>query len=272
VNLDPGQLGALRSSFDAPWTGVRDLFLSDDLTIVNLECAAARGGERQRKEFTFRCDPDALPAMRDAGVEIANLGNNHSGDFGPQALLDSRANLIAARIVPVGAGRDATEANGPVTFSMKGHKVAVLGFGGVVPAPGWIAGANHPGVADGYSTASMVSAVRAAAAQADFVFVTLHWGEELDTQPRADDVARAHALVDAGANAIFGHHAHRLQPLQWYAGRPIFFGLGNFVWPTGGSTAVAEVVVRPDGGMQACLLPARISGGRPALTGAGACT
>jgi len=270
VNLDPNQLGLARTSFAAPWDGVRELFGSDDLTVINLECAPGQGGAAQDKEFTFRCDGGHAEA-RAAGVDVANLGNNHSLDFGPDALVDGLVRLEGAGLRPVGAGRDAREANAPAVFDINGWKVAVLGFGGVVPEPGWIAGANHPGVADGYATASMVSAVRAADTIADLVFVAIHWGAELDTQPRADDIARAHALIDAGADAIFGHHAHRLQPLEFYAGRPIAYGLGNFVWPSGGPTAIAQVVVTPDGSVSACLLPATIAGGRPRLTGATTC-
>ncbi|MGH2758224.1 MAG: CapA family protein [Actinomycetota bacterium] len=270
VNLDPRQLGLARTSFAAPWDGVRELFGGDDLTIVNLECAPGAGGVAQEKEFTFRCE-NGHTEMRSAGVDVANLGNNHSLDYGSDAMLDGRRRLQTAGVTPVGAGRDAREANTAAVFDVKGWKVAVLGFGGVVPEPGWIAGANHPGVADGYATASMVSAVKAADTIADLVFVAIHWGAELDTTPKPDDIARAHALIDAGADAIFGHHAHRLQPLELYNGRPIAYGLGNFVWPTAGSTAVAQVVVEPDGSVTGCLLPARITGGRPALDGASVC-
>lgn len=270
VNLDPRQLGHALSTFDAPWDGVRGLFTQDDLTVINLECAPSPLGTAQDKQFTFRCDK-GHEQMHAAGVDVANLGNNHAGDFGPEALLDGRARLSGAGVAAVGAGRDGTEANAPANFDIKGWKVAVLGFGGVVPSPGWIAGANHPGVANGYDTESMVRAVRAADAQADLVIVSVHWGEELDTQPRGDDVARAHALIDAGADAIFGHHAHRLQPLEVYRGRPIAYGLGNFVWPSSGTTAIAQVIVAPDGTISACLLPARLGVGRPTMTGATAC-
>lgn len=270
VNLDPRQLGLALSTFDAPWDGVRDLFGSDDLTIINLECAPSALGTAQDKQYTFRCD-EGHEQMDAAGVDVANLGNNHAGDFGSEALLDGRARLTDAGVAPVGAGRDAREANTPAVFDIKGWKIAVLGFGGVVPSAGWLAGENHPGVANGYDTESMVEAVRAADAHADLVLVSIHWGKELDTTPRAADIARAHALVDAGADAIFGHHAHRLQPLEFYRGRPIAYGLGNFVWPSSGPTAIAEVVVLPDGTIEACLLPARIGVGRPALTGLSAC-
>jgi poly-gamma-glutamate capsule biosynthesis protein CapA/YwtB (metallophosphatase superfamily) len=163
-----------------------------------------------------------------------------------------------------------------VIVERKGWRIAVLGFGGVVPAADWLAGPGRPGMASGDDVAAMTAAVRAAAAQADLVFVTVHWGVELDTRPRPDDVARAHALIDAGADGIFGHHAHRLQPLGAYGGRPVAWGLGNFVWPTlsdaGSRSAVAEFVVEPDGAVHGCLLPVRITApGHPELVGARSC-
>lgn len=245
------------------WTGVRELFRSDDITVVNLECVPSRLGQPVPKEFNFRCSLDALAAMADAGVDVANQGNNHAGDYGPEALVDGRRNLIAAGLSPVGSGNNTAEANAPAVFERGGRKIAVLGFAGVVPSPGWLAGPSRPGQSDGYSIASMVNAVRAADAVADLVFVTIHWGAERDTGPRADDIARAHAMIDAGADGIFGHHAHVLQRLDVYKGRPIAYGLGNFVWPSGGPTAIARFVVEPSGDITSCLLPAYISGGRP---------
>jgi poly-gamma-glutamate capsule biosynthesis protein CapA/YwtB (metallophosphatase superfamily) len=59
----------------------------------------------------------------------------------------------------------------------------------------------------------------------------IHWGVELDAQPRDEQVAEAHRLIRAGADVIFGGHSHRLQPMDVYRGRPVFYSLGNFVWP-----------------------------------------
>lgn len=75
-------------------------------------------------------------------------------------------------------------------------------------------------------------------------------------------------MVAAGADVIFGHHAHRLQPLEFVEGKPVFYGLGNFVWPRfssdGARTAVARVVVLPDGTLEAELVPVEIvSEGHP---------
>ncbi len=272
VNLDPAYIPALASNgYAHAWEKLGGLFAGDDLTIINLECAVSQLGQPVPKEFNFRCDPAALPAARAAGVEVANLANNHGGDYGIEALLDSRGQLGQAGIAPVGVGPNSATANAPAIVERNGWRIAVLGFGGVVPHGGWLAGPEHPGMADGDDIDSMTAAVRAADDVADLVFVTIHWGRELDTQPRAEAIARAQAMIDAGADGIFGHHSHRLQPLGWYRDRPIAWGLGNFVWPrlsaAGSVTAVAEFIVRPDGSMAACLLPAVIaSHGQPTLT------
>jgi poly-gamma-glutamate synthesis protein (capsule biosynthesis protein) len=264
VLLDPARLGLLAASHTAPWTDVKDMFRSDDVTIVNLECSPGDGGTRQVKQYSFRCsDRSALSAMHDAGVDVANMGNNHSNDFGFPALLDGRARLSEAGLYPVGAGRNETEANSPAVFRRAGKTIAVLGFSRVVPEAAWRSKGDRPGVADGYVIPSMVAAVRAAAVVADLVFVMIHWGNEGEAEPLAEDVERAHALIDAGTAAVFGHHAHRLQPLRFYKGHPIFFGLGNFVWPRNGQTGIAEVRVGPDGAISACLIPATITSGRP---------
>jgi poly-gamma-glutamate synthesis protein (capsule biosynthesis protein) len=128
----------------------------------------------------------------------------------------------------------------------------------------------------GDDTPSMVRAVEAAAEVADIVVVSVHWGFELDTNPRADDIERAQAMIDAGADIIFGHHQHRLQPLEFIDGKPVFWGMGNFVWPhnsvPSATTAVARVVVNPDGTIEACLIDAFIrTHGRPEITGEAEC-
>lgn len=260
TNLDPNYIPAFRTEgYGYAFTGLQDLFTKDDLTVVNLECAASALGAKVPKEFNFNCDPAGLPVMKAAGVEVANLANNHSGDYGPAALLDTRANVVAAGLAPVGVGKDDVEAETPAFFTVKGWKIAVVGLGGVIPDPSWVAGPDKPGMADGDTTERMVAAVQRAKAQADLVIVVIHWGVELDTTPRADDVERARAMIDAGADIIFGSHSHRLNPLDTIAGKPVAWGLGNFVWPrlsdAGAKTAVAQVIVEPDGTMTSCLVP-----------------
>jgi poly-gamma-glutamate capsule biosynthesis protein CapA/YwtB (metallophosphatase superfamily) len=271
VSLDPAYIpGLAANGYEYAWSGLGGLFRRDDLTVVNLECPVSDLQAPLDKKFVFRCDPRALPAAARAGVEVANLANNHGYDHGPDALLDSIVNLRQAGIAPVGAGRSPRRALAPATLRVNGWRVAVLGFGMVIDPPEQVAAPGHPGTAAGHDTEVMLKAIRRADRRADLVIVTIHWGVELDTQPRPEQVTLGHQFVNAGADVIFGHHAHRLQPMEHYRGRPIFWGLGNFVWPNfslaGSTTAVAEVTVQPTGGARGRLLPAFIDApGHPVL-------
>jgi poly-gamma-glutamate synthesis protein (capsule biosynthesis protein) len=277
VAVDPNYIPALAANgWDHAWSGLDGLFLEDDLTVINLECTPSDIGAPLDKDFTFRCPTDALPSLPANGIEVANLGNNHSGDYGKEALVDGRDQLAAAGVAPVGAGRNVVEAGQPAILEVDGWKVAVVGFGGVAPDDSWYATADTAGMRSGDDTASMVESVQAAAAIADLVVVTVHWGMELDTTPRPDDVERAQAMIEAGADVIFGHHSHRMQPLDMVGDAAVFWSLGNFVWPhnseASATTAVARAVVAPDGSIDACLIPAYIeTHGHPVLTGEATC-
>ncbi len=273
VSLDPSYLPVFASrGYGWAWSGLGGLFRRDDLTVINHECPSTDIVDPIPKEFNFRCDPDALPAALAAGVDVGNLANNHGYDQGPRGLLDSIKNLREAGISPVGAGRNELAAERPALFELHGWIVAVVGFGEVLDPLNQTAGPHKPGTATGHSLKLKLRAIRAADEVADIVVVAIHWGVELDTAPRDYQVREGHAMIDAGADVIFGHHSHRLQPMSRYHGRPIFWGLGNFVWPAlsveGATTAVAEVTVGPNGRFQGRLLPTRIvSDGHPVLAG-----
>jgi poly-gamma-glutamate synthesis protein (capsule biosynthesis protein) len=262
--------------YEYAFEGLNGLFLADDLTIVNLECTPSLLGSPLPKAFTFRCDPAALPVARRAGVDVANLANNHTQDYGTDAMLDGRANVNRAGIRAIGTGADVTVATSPTIVHVGDRTIAVLGMGGVVPSAGWLATEDRPGMASGDDLEQMTAAVTAASEISDFVAVSIHWMWELETEPRADDRERAEALIAAGADMIFGHHPHRLGALEFIDGKPVFWTLGNFIWPrlsdAGATTAVARVVIGSDGRIDACLIPAFIAtSGQPVLRGPASC-
>ncbi len=274
VNLDSDFIPNFRTyGYEYAWSGLDGFFKRDDLTVVNLECPVSRlGSQVLTKDYHFRADPNALPAMRAAGVDVANMANNHAYDYGPDALLDTRKNLAANNIAAVGAGQDNRQALAPALFTIKGWRIAVVGFDEVIDGADSVAGRGHPGVAAGHDQEAMVGGVKAAAGVADIVIVVIHWGVELKTAPTVTDVSLAHRLVQAGADVIFGSHSHRLQPMETYQGRPIFYSLGNFVWPNttlaGSTTAVAQVTVSGSGTFTGRLVPAFIqAAGHPVISG-----
>jgi poly-gamma-glutamate capsule biosynthesis protein CapA/YwtB (metallophosphatase superfamily) len=271
VSLDPSQIAAFRThGYDWAWSGLGGLFKHDDLTMVNLECPATDIVDPEHKAFTFRCDPQALPAARGAGVDVVSQANNHAYDQGPAGLVDSLDTIRAAGLTSVGAGANESEALRAVRFEIDGWTVAVVGIDQVLDPLDQVAGPNKPGTAAGHDFRLALRAVREAAASSDLVFVMIHWGVELGARPRPYQVRQAHAMIDAGADVIFGAHPHVLQPMETYRDRPIFYSLGNLVWPRisekASTTAVAEVVVTPDGTIQARMLRIEIvSSGHPVL-------
>ena len=271
VSLDPDYVPAfVANGYDWAWTGLHGLFRRDDLTIINHECPSTDIVAPIPKEFSFRCDPAALPIAKRFGVDVANLANNHGVDQGPEGLLDSIRNLRRAGIVPVGAGANERRADAPAYVDVKGWRIGIVGVGEIVGSPDWVAVGDRPGIAVGHDFPRALRAIAEADANADLVLVVIHWGVELDAEPRDYQIEEARQMIDAGADAIFGHHAHRLQPMDTYHGRPIFYGLGNFVWPNlsvaGSTTAVAEVTVTADGRIRGRLLPAFIAApGHPEL-------
>ena len=271
VSLDPRQIPSFRArGYDWAWSGLGGLFRGDDLTMVNLECPATDVVDPQPKVFTFRCDPRALPAAHNAGVDIANQSNNHSYDHGPAGLVDSLNTIRTAGLVAVGAGVNKYDAVRAASFRIHGWTIAVLGIGQVLDPVDQVAGPDKPGTAAGHDFPLALRAIRDATASSDLVVVMIHWGVELEARPSGYQVDQAHRMIDAGADVIFGSHPHRLQPMETYRDRPIFYSLGNFVWPrltqALSATAIAEVVVAPDGTIRGRLLPVEIvSDGHPML-------
>ncbi|MGA9161942.1 MAG: CapA family protein [Actinomycetota bacterium] len=271
VSLDPSYISAFASNgYGWAWSGLGGLFRHDDLTVINHECPSTDIVAPLDKRFVFRCDPHALDEARRAGVDVASLANNHGFDQGPEGLLDSIRNLKRADIVPIGAGSSQEAADAPAYLDVKGWTIGLVGIGEVTDPDSQVAVGDEIGTSVGHDFSRALRAIREAEANANLVIVMIHWGVELDTQPRDYQVDEAHRMIDAGADVIFGSHAHRLQPMDTYHGKPIFYGLGNFVWPRfsaeGSATAVAEVVVRPDGTLVGRLLPATIvSDGHPVL-------
>jgi hypothetical protein len=184
-----------------------------DLAVVNLETAITERGSPAGKDFTFRAPPSALTALKEAGVDVATMANNHGLDFGPVGLRDSLAAAKAARFPVVGIGRNADEAYRAYQTTVNGQRIAVIGATQVLDsslAAAWTAGDGKPGMASAYQEARLLGAVKAARAAADTVIVDLHWGRELANCPIDRQRALAPKLVAAGADVVVGSHAHIL--------------------------------------------------------------
>lgn len=254
-----------------PWGGVAPTLRRADIAFGNLECAISNRGAAVPKTFNFRGRPSALrQVVRFAGLDVLNLANNHAGDYGSLALLDTVRNVRRAGAIPVGAGANLAAAHRPQVITRLGLRIAFVGFSDIEPAS-FAAGPSRPGTAFA-SDAAIRGGVRAARKRGDIVIATFHWGIERDPHENARQRAFARAALSAGATAVIGAHPHVLQPIR----RPsrhklIAYSLGNFVWaagsPAASSTGILRLRLSSRGVEGARLLRARIVGTRPRLTG-----
>ena len=187
---------------------VKDIFASDDLTIVNLEGPLTTSEERADKQFSFKGDPSYTEILTNGSVEACNLANNHSKDYGIQGYEDTIANVEAAGIKTFGYERTAI-------WETNGVKV---GLAGVYE------------LAEGMDCQDDMTATIQSLkdAGADLVIVSFHWGVEKENYPDETQQTLAHAAIDQGADLVLGHHPHVLQGIEKYQGKYIVYSLGNF--------------------------------------------
>jgi poly-gamma-glutamate capsule biosynthesis protein CapA/YwtB (metallophosphatase superfamily) len=269
VNLGngPGAVMALRG-FRYPWTSVAPSLRSADVAFGNLECAVSTRGAPVPKEFNFRGPPAALRVMaRFAGFDVLNLANNHAGDYGTTALLDTVKYVRRFGMTPVGAGGTLEAAAEPRVVERLGLRIAFVGFSNILPSS-FFAGPGRAGTQP--ATPELIDAgVRRARSKADVVIATFHWGVERSTAEDARQHAFAAAALGAGADAVIGAHPHVLQPIRRSGSRLVAYSLGNFVFGASSSvtarTGILRLKLSASGIEGARLAPAVIEGTRPRL-------
>ncbi|MFE5581123.1 CapA family protein [Kitasatospora sp. NPDC056531] len=226
-----------------------------DLSVLNLETAITGRGAPEPKTYTFRTAPKALSVLKDSGVDIVSMANNHAVDFGADGLADTLAAKDSSPIPVIGVGHNAKEAYAPYVTTVRGVKVAVVAASQVedITNQKWRAGADKPGIASALDVPALVKAVESAKQQAPVVLVYLHWGEEGKACPTGAQTAVAKKLASAGATAVVGTHAHTMVGSGMLGNTYIGYGFGNFLWygtsnyPNSNETGVTTLTLTADG-------------------------
>ena len=206
-----------------------DAILKDaDYRIANLEVPVATVGKPlESKIFSFRAHPRVMRVLKGRWDALA-LSNNHAGDYGKAAFVETMQHVQAAGIAHFGGGLNLAEAHAPLWIRRNGLNIAVLGYNEFKPRS-FEAGADTPGVA--WSEDSQVVAdIRAARqAGADLVIPFMHWGWERERQPTERQRQLARLMIDNGADVVVGGHPHVTQGTEMYRGKLIVYSLGNCV-------------------------------------------
>lgn len=226
VSYIVGKAGAGDPYF--PFTYMKDEIAGADIAFGNLEGPVSDQGNNVGSIYSFRMPVENVRVLEDVGFDVLSFANNHVGDWNMAAFTDTLARFAPSRVALTGAGMNHAEAERPVVREILGTRIGFLGFSDV--GPNWIrATEDRPGILIA-SVEDIDRLVRQARPQVDILIVSFHFGEEYQTTSNARQRMLAHAAVDAGADAVIGHHPHVGQEVESYHGAPIAYSLGNFVF------------------------------------------
>lgn len=229
---------------------VDSVFASADAVVANLECPATDMENPLNKRFVFRADPAVLPVLARHGITHLNLANNHSIDQSRSGLTDTRDNILAHGMTPVGYGDNAAGAARPVRLADSPRPVYLLASLQVM-SENYVSLADRPSVCEA-SVAELCDTIRALKRREPHacVIVCLHWGAEHTPHPLPGQRHEARMLAGAGADAVIGHHSHTAQDVETVGGCPVFYSLGNFIFdldrPQNRRGLLARITVTPD--------------------------
>ncbi len=201
------------------------LFEGNDINFVNVECALTESdGAIEKFGPNLKGTPMAAEVMKEVGINLAGLSNNHIFDYGIQGYKDTVAALTQAGIAYTGFGDNYEDARKNYYFEKDGEKVA---FVCVCEREYTYALEDRMGsrLYDCYDT---IADVREAKANADKVIVIYHGGKENCRYPSPRMRKLTHALVDAGADLVACQHSHCIGCSEYYKGAFICYGQGNF--------------------------------------------
>lgn len=254
--------------YDYLLSGVAPVLRSGDLVLANLEGPVAASGHPVKKRFRFRMAPDALAALREAGVNMVTLANNHTLDYGRVALADTFENLRCQGIDYMGAGHNEKEANQPLIINKNNLRIGFLAYT-VFPTYGVSHDPRRVSVARPLKQSLVRQRIKQLKSQVDLVIVSFHWGWEFHTKPSVLQRQWAHIAINAGADLILGHHPHVLQTRERYKGKLIVYSLGNFVFymtePETCKSTIFKCRLTKNGAEDVEFIPVNIRNYRPEL-------
>src|SRR6266705_2736183 len=226
--LDRQEYSKDYSSDDAllnyPLRRLAPIFHAADLVMVNCEGALSDHG----RQVGLNRTPERFAiSMRNAGIGLVNLANNHTFDAEERGFLDTLRALSLAGIAHVGGGTDLADARKPVIVERNGIKLGFLGytqFNNIGESS--FAADGRPGVVP-MDPFLIKEDIRRLRPQVDYVVLAIHWATNRKYDISPENRNFAHDLIDAGADIIMGHHPPHPKGIEVYNGKVILYAPSN---------------------------------------------
>lgn len=221
----------IQDDFLPAFAEVRDELRAVDFLIANQESMPG-GKELGLSGYpAFNSPAHILDALKDIDVNLLSIANNHTLDYGERGILAALKNIQAADIPYVGAYESEKDLQTPRIFEVNDISIGVLGYTygtNGIPTP---AGKDY--LVNRIDPKRITKEIQAMRDDVDVVVVSMHWGNEYELTQNAEQEELAKVIADAGADIIFGHHPHVIQPFEVIEGRDghetaVFYSLGNF--------------------------------------------
>ena len=220
----------LSKKFEAIFNDFKDVLAGNDLIVTDLECPLTFSSTGRKKTGPHqKAHPECIKILQHAGIGLAAMANNHIMDYGSKGVIDTLELCKANNIATVGMGRSRQEAAEPYVLRKNGKRVAILNFADeeFITSPDGLFRCNPLDAVGAYYQ------IKEARLTNDKVIVIVHAGNEFYElpSPRTQNLYRY--MIDLGADCVIAHHTHALSGYEIYNSKPVFYGLGNFIydWP-----------------------------------------
>ena len=247
--LDRGVRNSVNKNFKGDYSSLfekLDILKKSDIVFANLEGTASDKGKDIGNLYSFRMDPGVIPALKGAGVSIVSVANNHVGDWGRIAYIDTLSRLKENEIAYTGGGT-LLEAENPTIIEKNGMKIGYLGFSDV--GPNWMEVTEDNMGLLLASNPKFDVIIQNASKNVDYLVVSFHFGDEYKTKHNKRQEYLAHRAIDNGAKIVVGHHPHVIEDVEIYSPKSctqsscvgfIAYSLGNFIFDQKFSTNTME--------------------------------
>lgn len=206
-----------------------------DYAIVNLESPIVRGKGTPIKKSgpSLKCGPNVVEAIRYAGFKGVTLANNHFRDYGDEGAQTTINELNNANLDHVGAGKGPGNA-AHILYKEIGGKM--FAFINCCEHEFSVTTGEQQVGCNGLDAINQYHAILEAKGKAQYVIVIVHGGIEMYQLPTPRMVRTYRFFIEAGADVVVNHHQHCYSGYEYYQGKPIIYGLGNFCFDWKGKT------------------------------------
>lgn len=216
-----------------PFAKIKPFLDRFDYKIATLEATidgTSVGTPNPGKSYTFSIPKESVKTFKEAGINAFFYGGNHVKDYGPTSVTHTIQLLNDGGIDSFGSGKNLEDSYKPLIVDIRGTKVAFLGYN-CMEYEFNHATFDSPGTAS-FSEGRVRAAIASAKSQVDVTVVFMHAGNEHDFTPDAEwQVKWAKIFVNAGADIVIGGHPHVIQEDTIIDGVPVFYSIGNFMFP-----------------------------------------